>query len=156
MPGVKGRSGGQNRKSSSQHQIEGTFRGHRHSDRLDLALKPIESVKPPRGLKKRGLELWNKIVKALSGKCLTDAHLEALEEYCFAWELSCKLRPLMLKNPLDKETRIAWKTAVDNLDRLGRQFGWTPLASSGIKVAGGDSEQKSDLGLLLEKMRNSN
>jgi P27 family predicted phage terminase small subunit len=133
MVGVKGKSGGQNRKATSKLIAEGTYKPHRHADRLDA--KVTTGPPPcPASLDDHGRDLWRRICEVLPREVITRLDTESLRIYCETWQMYCAVIPIMMADPIDKDTRITWSTLVDKLDKLGRQFGWTPQARAGITM----------------------
>ena len=70
----------------------------------------------------------------LPREVITRLDTESLRIYCETWQMYCAVIPMMMADPIDKDTRITWSTLVDKLDKLGRQFGWTPQARAGITM----------------------
>lgn len=140
MAGVKGRSGGHNRKTTAQLKAEGTFDTSRHRNRVDIACKN-EYPEMPSSLNQDGKELWQKVCDVLPKEVVTRLDGDSLRTYCECYQLYRKVYPMYLADPLDKELRLAWQGAIDRLDRLGRQFGWTPQARAGIHMP----EEKEDI-----------
>src|SRR5262245_37649298 len=71
MAGVKGRSGGWNRKSVAEHVLQGTYRADRHGPRVALALAGSvpspESPPPPRGLSRASRQRWQEAMAGYEG-----------------------------------------------------------------------------------------
>jgi P27 family predicted phage terminase small subunit len=64
MAGVKGRSGGRNRKSTQLHVLKGTFRQDRHGDGVTPE-PPKGDPTPPRPLTGEAKAEWNRMVRRL-------------------------------------------------------------------------------------------
>jgi phage terminase small subunit len=111
MAGVKGRSGGRNRKSAEQHALEGTHRADRHgplpeTPPADVAPSPIA---PPPGLVAAEREYWEYFAPLLHGaKLLTPADRQTLADYCRACvavdERSRRVRTEFRRRVLDNQT----------------------------------------------------
>ena len=155
MAGVKGRSGGHNRKSTAQLKAEGGYAVNRHRDRADETIKPTK-LKRPTHFKKIGRDAWDRIVSALPEALLTSLDPDSLTMYCDLLENYHKLRPLFSADPLDKDTRIAFMATIDHLDKIGRQFGWSPQSRSGLKLPENKREDESAFGVLLSRMSGKN
>ena len=150
MPGVKGRSGGQNRKSTKDHIADGTYQKCRHEKRLDS--KVVASTPPcPADLNDYGRDLWRRICEVLPHEVVTRLDTESLRIYCETWQMYCKVIPLMIDNPIDKDLRITWAAIVDRLDKLGRQFGWTPQARAGIQMPDKSSDESDPFEEFLKQ-----
>lgn len=66
MPGVKGMyTGGRNKKTTSQHELEGTFNATRHGGAGKNPNPPAGRPKPPRKLGKSARREWNRMVALL-------------------------------------------------------------------------------------------
>ncbi len=64
MPGVKGRSGGRNRKTSQEHALNRSFRADRHAG-VKNAAPPIGKPTPPRPLGPVAQAEWDRMVTRL-------------------------------------------------------------------------------------------
>lgn len=155
MAGVKGRSGGHNRKRTEQLKAEGGLRKHRHENRADV-LVPAAKVSAPSHLGEAGRELFDRIVDTLPKSLITKATIESLGMYADLWECYLSLRPQFLADPIDKDIRISYMSVVDRIDKIGRQFGWTPLALSGLKVPEKPDEADDVFEALLSRMSGKN
>lgn len=153
MAGAKGRSGGQNRKTTAQLKAEGGYKSHRHKDRA--VVKPSD-VKKPNHFGKLGSTLWDRVVKSLPKEALATIDTDALVAYCDMAELYEKTRPLVMADPLNKEARICFMSALDRMDKLGRQFGWTPQSRAGLTIPNQAEEEDNPIDILLERMGASN
>jgi hypothetical protein len=71
MAGIKGRSGGHNRKSLAAHVLAGTYRPGRHGPLAALAIVPDAPVAPPppppESLTERTAALWRQTVAHYEG-----------------------------------------------------------------------------------------
>lgn len=104
MPGVKGRSGGQNRKPLHLHVLEGTLQASRHGPRESIQRQlqdaepktppapgppaPPQAPDPPKTLNKHGRLYWTRISEALVRRALWDPALypALLEAHCLAYQ----------------------------------------------------------------------
>jgi len=154
MAGVKGqRSGGHNRKTAAQHKAEGTYKPSRHGNRVDLEVDTAAPVMP-RGLEKAGKEMWKRICQTLPEKTVTKLDADSLRMYCETWQVYLKLYPIFRDDPLDSKARQSWQACVATLDKLGRQFGWTPQSRSALETP--EPEQEDDpLKLYMERRKSS-
>ena len=154
MPGQKGRSGRPN-KSTEQHLLDGTYRPDRHAKRVDSRVAPA-SMPVPGDLGDHAAELWKRIVSSLPKEVLTNLDKDALRVYCETWEIYCKVQPLYQADPIDKELRITWTAVVDKLDKLGRQFGWTPQSRSALQMPSKGDEDEDPMTLFLKRRSERN
>jgi P27 family predicted phage terminase small subunit len=91
MPGVKGRSGGQNRKSRRMHVLHGTFRPDRHAG--DGPEAPTGAPETPAGLTGEGLAEWHRMTARLAALgTLSSVDGALLESYCRLWADCCRLQ----------------------------------------------------------------
>lgn len=155
MAGVKGRSGGHNRKTTAKLKAEGGYRATRHRDRADQFVKPVEIV-PPKHLRKAGKELWRRVVESLPESIVTELDTDSLAMFCSLADMYENLRPQFASDPLDKDLRIAFLAVVDRMDKLGRQFGWTPQSRAGLSLAKSDDKDESAFSALLSRMSGKN
>jgi P27 family predicted phage terminase small subunit len=154
MPGVKGASGRPG-KPTDQHLQDGTYRKHRHANRVDNKVQPAP-MPVPGNLGEHAAEMWKRIVGALPPEVLTNLDKDALMLYCQTWQTYCKIQPLFDADPVDKELRIAWTSCVDRLDKLGRQFGWTPQSRATLQMPAKDEDAEDPMTLFLKRRAQRN
>lgn len=70
MPGVKGRSGGHNKKSIADLQAAGTFRPDRHGG-LEDPVAPVGHPEPPKTLKGDARAEWDRLLSLVDPRVLT-------------------------------------------------------------------------------------
>jgi phage terminase small subunit len=133
VAGHKGRQG-RKPKLSAKHELEGTFREHRHSNRLDgvAASSPLSLV-PPDVIGEAGKWLWYLTIRNLPDGVLRDQDAAKLEMMCVAWE---SYRRLIEKMKYDDDPKLIGKlkNLADLIDKLGKQFGMSPLDRACLKV----------------------
>jgi P27 family predicted phage terminase small subunit len=132
MPGVKGRSGGQNRKSAEVHLLEGTFRADRHNANEPKPTAGAPSC--PTWLDKEAKAEWHRLVPVLDGAMgiLTVAEREILTVICQAWSVVRETTRVLEKqgryqkvgdhlvpHPAVADQRAAWKMLKDCCAVLG-------------------------------------
>ena len=107
VPGVKGRSGGRNRKSVEQHILDGTFQASRHAGRLDVIL-PAEDPRVPRGFKGEALAEWRRMVERLRAtKVLTAVDDGVLARYCLLHARAVRLEhALQTSKPFGRRVTV--------------------------------------------------
>lgn len=98
----------------------------------------------PNGLGKHASQCWDIVVNTLPRNMQSRLDFVGLMLLCDHVELYFSLRSKMLSDPIDKEIRISFTTVVDKLDKLGRQFGWSPLSRASLTI----TEDKDDDPLL--------
>ena len=150
--GVKGK--GRPAKPTAELRATGGYRATRHRDRADEAIKPT-SLERPKHFGKIGAEAWDRIVSALPPALMTSLDPDSLSMYCDLLETYHALRPLFMSDPLDKETRITFFTTIDHIDKIGRQFGWSPQSRSGLKMPE-QAREESGFDVLLARMSGKN
>jgi len=156
MAGVKGqRSGGHNRKTTQQLKKEGTYTNSRHGKRVDAKVAPA-TLPCPGDLGEHGSELWKRICHTLPKEVVTKLDSDSLRAYCETWELYRKIYPQMLADPIDKDIRISWSACIDKLDKLGRQFGWTPQARAGLQMPDKDDSETDPMVEFLKRRQDRN
>lgn len=154
MSGVKGRSG-RPPKPTQQLKDSGGYRATRHRARADVAV-PQAAIKPPRGMGKVGKEVWNRVLTNLPAALITNLDLDSLAQFCEALEAYDQIKGVFAANPLDREVRMAWKDICSQVDRLGRQFGWTPQSRAALSLPAKDTKDESVFGALLSRMSGTN
>ena len=141
MAGHKGRQG-RKPKITAKHQLEGTFRGHRHADRMDSApmSAPLNLVKPST-IGNVGSWLWELTIRNLPGGVLRDQDAAKLELLCVSWEQYRKLLDRMHSDD-DPNLINKLKNLADLIDKFGKQFGMSPLDRASLKVE--DPKEQAD------------
>jgi hypothetical protein len=118
VPGVKGRSGGANRKSSAEHQLTGTFRRDRHA--TNLAILPATAVTDPppapRGLSPGSRNTWAAMMAQY--EAWTPSDLRILQLALEACDRAAECRRRIAKDGL---VRAGKRHAVHPLARVERQ-----------------------------------
>ncbi|XZE56144.1 hypothetical protein SH139x_002225 [Planctomycetaceae bacterium SH139] len=132
MAGQKGRSG-RLPKPTEQHVLDGTYRSDRHARRADV-LVMAEQLQCPESLTGAAREAWERITLALPDDMLSRLDVDALWLYCQSWAQLLKVWPMFEDNPLDKDARITAMALCTEVDKLGRQFGWSPLSRASLRV----------------------
>ena len=98
---------GRYRKSAAQLRLHGTFKAAQHGER---AVESVVSGAPekPSGLTDEQGWMWDNAVEELArigvAKRIDTAHLIAM---CQLWGLYCKAIIAAIKDPIDKDARIA-------------------------------------------------
>jgi phage terminase small subunit len=133
MAGHKGRQG-RKPKLSAKHQLEGTFRSSRHNFRLDTASHGSQATLPPPDvIGEDGKWLWNLTIQNLPEGVLREQDAAKLEMMCVSWEC---YRKLILRMQIDDDPKLIskLKNLADLIDKLGKQFGMSPLDRACLKV----------------------
>ena len=151
MAGQKGRSGGQNRKPTAQLKETGGYRATRHRKRADVLVIPCR-VEPPSILGTVGKEAWIRYVNNLPEALITNLDTDGLTQFCQALELYPKVWEQFAADPFDKENRITWQALAAQVDRLGRQFGWTPQSRASLSLPAKEAKEESMFGELMARM----
>lgn len=154
MVGQPGK-GGRPPKSTEQHLIDGTYRPDRHAKRVDSKVAPA-SLPVPGDLGDEAAELWKRIVSSLPKEILTNLDKDSLRVYCETWQIYLKIQPLFNADPTDKELRITWASLVDKLDKLGRQFGWSPQTRASLQMPTKNDEDEDPMTLFLKRRQERN
>lgn len=142
--------GGRPRKPTDKHKEEGTFRKHRHAKRVDAQVQ--SGIPPiPGDLDDEGREAWRLITTELPKEIFNRVDRFVLHEFCECWSLSCKLRPQMAADPLDKDIRIAWTSTKDRLIRLGALVGWSPQSRAGLQMPDKPEEEIDPMAVFLQR-----
>lgn len=142
MAGQKGRSGGHNRKTLEKHKAEGTYRDDRHGNRAEAQIKP-SALKAPERFGPVALQTWNDIVETIPESMITKLDYKSLVAYCDLCAAYDKLQRAFEDDPIDKDIRISYLSVIQNMDRLGRQFGWTPQSRAALTLTP-DKEDEDD------------
>lgn len=131
MGGQKGRSGGHNRKPTSVLKEQGGYKKYRHENRIDQHIA-VEKPEMPAHLGEIGQKTWKRLMESLPLGVVTKLDLDSLVSYCDLIEAYMTIRPSFLADPIDKNVRHAYMATIQQLDKIGRQFGWSPQSRAGI------------------------
>ena len=149
MPGVKGRSGGRNRKTTAELRESGGIRAHRHdarADALDLAGYP----KPPENLTDEQKRVWQAVLDALPAAALGSADSVAMAEMC---EWFARYRRCWDEADKDPANLPKWISAAQKawgeFRKLAIDYGLTPQARAGMKLP--EEKKESPLASILER-----
>jgi len=160
MPGVKGRSGGHNRKSLDEHRLMGSFRPARHGHLLRSTVTAPKPVLKPVTLSAEASGVWDALAPlALALGTLTPSDAWAFATLCelqatFQQAAAAKdgRQLFRLEQPDEDEPRMV--LAVDAVLKLERDtasaarpyyelFGLTPVARARISVPQAPEEPQS-------------
>jgi P27 family predicted phage terminase small subunit len=155
MAGRRGRSGGHNRKATATLKAEGGYRTERHDKRADTHVLPA-SLQSPKHLGEAGRDLWRRVVTSLPEALITNLDPDSLTQFCDLADSYAKIRPVFLADPIDKDIRIAYMAVIAAMDRLGRQFGWTPQSRASLQLPKAEDKEESAFGVLLARMSGKN
>jgi phage terminase small subunit len=79
----------------------------------------------PNGLGEAGIAMW-RCVTGERGPWLAAADAPALQLLCEVWEMRLAARDCLRRNPIDKDSRIAFCEYQKAVERLLAKFGMTP------------------------------
>lgn len=152
MAGVKGqRSGGHNRKSTEELKASGGYRKDRHGGRAEVHIE-ADTPAMPDHLTAAGKKLWKRIVETLPPKVITSLDAESLAIYCDLSELYVRLRKKFMDDPTDKDVRSSYFGVFDRLNKIGGQFGWSPLSRSGLQMPAEQKDEDDPMEELIARM----
>lgn len=134
-------------KPAEIHKIEGTFRGDRHSDDIKAPMMS-RMPKPPEGMSDAAVEWWKKkCIDLRDMGMLYRSDLEVLAHYCNLLADIDHARSLM-NISFSGEERLKWlkyhNEALKFALPLTKEFGFTPLARTKIKLAGAEEKDAFD------------
>lgn len=113
---------GRKPKSAQQHLEDGTFRKHRHAKRVDGQLGGTSPIMSAR-LKAEGKKLWETIVRRMPRSVLDENDTAKLDLICRTWDMVC-----------GTSDPVAFVKLAQLFDRLGRQFGLSPMDRASLKT----------------------
>ena len=105
---------------------------------------------------KIGKEVWTRFLTNLPEALITNLDTNSLAQFCEAIELYEKIKVEFANDPFNKDTRITWIAVCSQVDRLGRQFGWTPQSRAALSLPAKDTKDESVFGALLSRMSGTN
>ncbi len=141
MPGVKGRSGGKNKKTRIMHVVDGTGRKDRHGDlsKVTEPETPRGAVAPPAWLPPAARKIWDQVAPEMERlNLLASTDVPAFAALCVTYaelQWSCKQRQRWVKgsskgtlHPVNKY-RLQ---VIEKLKMLCDQFGATPASRARV------------------------
>ena len=134
-------------KSTAELKKNGGYVPSRHKNRADTAPAPGYPAMP-KGLDKSQRELWQRICEGMPKPCLGMLDSEGLLEAVTVFKALKKLRPKVVRDPLDKEVRVAYCHYFDRWMRISDAYGLTPLARSRLKVPEPDKKEDGMAALM--------
>jgi P27 family predicted phage terminase small subunit len=157
MGSQKGRKGigGRPPKATATLKAEGGYRTERHDKRADTHVLPA-SLQSPKHLGEAGCDLWRRVVTSLPEALITNLDPDSLTQFCDLADSYAKIRPVFIADPIDKDIRIAYMAIIAAMDRLGRQFGWTPQSRASLQLPKAEDKEESAFGVLLARMSGKN
>jgi P27 family predicted phage terminase small subunit len=131
------------KKPSALKVVQGTFRKDREA-KSPVNVEP-KAPKPPKGMSQLGLACWRRMVpKLVAARVLTELDRELLAAFCECWAMYWGLKAVVDEEgwtwvSANGNIRVhpavgAMKMMLDNVVRLGREFGLTPASRSRIEA----------------------
>ena len=152
--------GGKNAKTNSEHKAHGTYRRHRHGDRLEVST--VSEIPPaPADFDKAKSEKWTQVCRDLvEWGMMATADLDALRLYVDSIFIARKALQtlekegyyLSLGEGKSKRLHPAFRVYMEATKQeraLYDQFGRTPLARTRLKVS---KEDKPEVDKIAEIM----
>lgn len=135
MAGYKGRQG-RKPKLASKHKLDGTFRSDRHSARLESMQVNSQPhrLSPPSTLREDGKQQWGIVVDSLPDNVLKSCDEGKIQQLCFIRQQLNDLERAIESAPLDTSLLHVYVKLSSQYDRLGRQFGLSPIDRASLRV----------------------
>lgn len=141
--------GGHNKKSTRELKENGTYQATYHANRLETVIKTEKRISPPPNLPPRVLAKWTWVCdKIAANDMLTDADRDAILIYAENWVLYEDCADDVRKNgtylwietsagkkPITNPAFRHMKDCETIVKQIWDQFGFTPRARMGLKVA---------------------
>lgn len=139
---MKGQGGKPRSKSKEQLKREGGYREDRHATHASLKAENFKSLskEPPGHMGVYAKDCWRYQVENLPEESLTTLDHFSMTVFCDMYEVYCQSRKLLALDPLDNKARQAMMSAATAMDKIGKQFGWTPQSRAGIPQVEKDDE----------------
>lgn len=147
---MAGQAGRPVAKSKEQLKREGGYREDRHADRIDLRQENFKSLnkEPPQHMGNYAKDCWRYQVENLPEESLTTLDHFSLMIFCDMYEVYCKSRQILKNDALDSKARQAMMSAAQAMDKIGKQFGWTPQSRAGIPQVEKDDDDDAFSSLI--------
>ena len=136
-------------KSTEQHKIEGTFRGHRHKDRLENVVPHAVPVKP-QGLGTFGEHVWNIVVDTMPPGVLSPLDEPMLMMLCAQADKWYTTERLLCDSPTDRTLQRINTGYMESFIGIAKRFGLSPWDRQKVKMPKGDDAATQALKKLLE------
>lgn len=150
MAGYKGRQG-RKPKLTSKHKLDGTYRPDRHAARLEsvqVSASP-HRLTPPDSLREDGKQQWRTVVDSLPGNVLKTCDEGKIHQLCFIRQQLNDLQLAIESAPLDTSLLHVYVKLSSQYDRIGRQFGLSPIDRASLRV----EEPKETVDPFLEFLK---
>jgi phage terminase small subunit len=135
MAGYKGQQG-RKPKIAAKHKLDGTYREDRHGNRLESVIfsnAPLE-LTPPESLRDDGKRQWKHVMETLPESVLKNCDEGKLHQLAFIRQQLNDLQQAIESSPLDGKLIEIYLKLCGQYDRLGKQFGLSPVDRASLKV----------------------
>lgn len=135
MAGYKGRQG-RKPKLAAKHKLEGTFRADRHGGRLESVEHSPGQMRlaVPASLREDGRQQWQTVVDALPEFVLHSCDEGKLYQLAFIRQQLNDVQLAIEASPVDVKLINTYIKLSAQYDRIGRQFGLSPIDRAAMKV----------------------
>lgn len=155
MPGVKGRSGGKNAKTTAQHKRDGSYRADRHAKRADSSSN-LSALRKPAGLSEIQSELWDAVATTLPPGVLGSIDATGMLGLVRWYELYHRTMQTVESNPTDTQAMKQAKTAWDSFWRVASEFGIGPSNRARLKAPVDPGGEDDPFQSLLSRLSGTN
>jgi phage terminase small subunit len=135
MAGYKGQQG-RKPKIAAKHKLDGTYREDRHGNRLESVIvndAPLQLV-PPDSLRQDGKQQWQHVMDTLPEHVLKNCDEGKLHQLAFIRQQLNDVQQAIESSPLDGKLIEIYLKLCGQYDRLGKQFGLSPVDRASLKV----------------------
>jgi len=142
MAGYKGQQG-RKPKLALKHKLDGTYREDRHGNRLESIAfnsSPLQ-LEPPASLREDGKAQWQQVMDTLPDTVLKNCDEGKLYQLAFIRQQLNDVQIAIESSPLDDKLVKLYLDLSKNYDRIGKQFGLSPIDRASLKV---EQPQKND------------
>ena len=150
MAGYKGRQG-RKPKLASKHKLDGTFRADRHASRLESVEFKSSQLRlaPPDSLREDGKRQWQIVLDTLPDFVLKNCDEGKLYQLAFIRQQLNDVQTAIQSSPVDVTLINTYIKLSGQYDRIGRQFGLSPIDRAALKV----DDQKEDVDPFAEFLK---
>ena len=155
MPGVKGRSGGKNRKPTAALKKEGGYRESRHGGRAD-AVCNVGNLKKPDNITDMQSELWDAVVETLPKGLLGKIDSPMLLGLVRWYEVYSRAMTILEQDPSDTDAMNQAGKAWDRFWRTASEFGIGPSNRARLQAPPQDTNDENPFHAILSRKASAN
>ena len=106
----------------------------------------------PRGLSASQKKLWRAIIDVMPPSQIGKIDVFTIREMLDAYDLLQKAKAILVKDPTDKDARIAWQGYTSAFQRYAIDFGLTPTSRRRFEVPESQDVEDDEVDSILDRL----